>query len=172
MVASGPLSLLKDGWQATLAQVVSKAHHELVISSPFVTHDGLAFVLANLHPSFRDNGNVTLVTNLAPLNMIQGSTDPEAILDFANQIKRTTVFHLPRLHAKVYARDALEVIVTSGNLTSGGLRLNFEYGVHIIEAAVASRVRADVMDYAGLGAPVSTDQLVVYCAAAKEAEAA
>lgn len=166
------LNLLRDNWREMLAQVVGSARHELVIASPFMTRDGANFVLSHLHPEFRSLGRLDIVTNLTPLNMVQGSTDPEAVLTFMQQHPQVTIYHLPRLHAKVYASDYGGAIVTSGNLTNGGLRQNVEYGIHIADEPTALLVRTDILEYAGLGAVVGADQLVSYCAAADEAKAA
>jgi hypothetical protein len=164
------LGLLRSGWQPALAEVVNNTRNHLVISSPFMTLDGVKFVLANLHSEFREHGQLTVVTNLAPVNMIQGSTDPEAVLAFAHAHQRARIVHLSRLHAKVYVRDKLEAIVTSGNLTNGGLRHNFEYGVLISDPDLASLIQRDVLEYADVGVVVQADQLATYCRAASEAK--
>lgn len=166
------LNLLRDGWHERLTEVVSSATQELIIVSPFITHDGADFVLTNLNPEFRTAGRLEIVTNLATLNMVQGSTDPEAVLTFYQKHQLVTIYHLPRLHAKVYASDHGGAIVTSGNLTGGGLYQNLEYGVHIVDDDTVSQVRADILEYAGLGAVVRADQLASYCVAAGEAKAA
>ena len=166
------LSLLSGSWQPSFIHVVSCARDSLVISSPYITEEGVNLVLSNLHPSFLEDGRLTVVTNLAPLNMIQGSTDPEAVLAFTRGLNRTKIYHLPKLHAKVYICDQREAIVTSGNLTNGGLRLNLEYGVRISDPETVADIQTDILEYADLGAVVQPEKLLDYCQATKEAKAA
>lgn len=76
------------------------------------------------------------------------------------------------LHAKVYLADQKAAIITSGNLTEGGLRLNYEYGVSIADTSTVAKVRSDTQSYASLGALLRLEQLTCYSAAADEARTA
>jgi len=167
-----PVKLLSDNWEDSLSYVIESASRELVISSPFVTKDGVNFVLSNLQGGFAHQGNLTFVTNLSPLNLIQGSTDPHSLRELTNQLSSVDIFHLPRLHAKAYIADTGKAIITSGNLTHGGLRQNYEYGVLIEEAELVFEAYSDIIDYANLGAKIGTAELIQYCSAADEAKAA
>ncbi len=70
------------------------------------------------------------------------------------------LFHLSKLHAKVYVADTKRAIVTSGNLTRGGLDINYEYGIRIDEPCAVARIREDLLDYSKLGAAVSMERLL------------
>jgi len=85
---------------------------------------------------------------------------------------RLSLVHLPRLHAKAYIADSDRAIVTSGNLTRGGLSLNYEYGVCVRGTRLAGTIRRDLDGYAGLGAPVPMERLGIYCRLAEEARRA
>lgn len=163
------VTLLKNNWHHTLATLLSSAQHEIIISSPFVTPDGTNFVLENTSPDFREGGELTFITNLSPTNQIQGITNPNALRNLTDTLRRVGVFHLPRLHAKAYIFDRDKAVITSGNLTSGGLRHNHEYGVLIDDNIVASNARQDILDYAYLGTLVTKEQLSLYCDAVEEA---
>lgn len=78
--------------------------------------------------------------------------------------------HLPRLHSKVYIADDHQAIVTSGNLTAGGLHLNYEYGLLLLDPQVATEVRRDVLDYATLGAGLDLPDLNEFCTYALRAK--
>jgi hypothetical protein len=86
----------------------------------------------------------------------------------AESFHSAEIFHLPRLHAKVYVADSVAAIVTSGNLTHGGLERNFEYGVEIRDTAAVELIRVDVLDYASLGARFAIDELRAYAEHAEE----
>lgn len=159
------VDLLGESWSGRLGSLIGSAQSEVVISSPFVTYEGIEFVLSNLPPLFFAAGNLTFLTNLSPINLIQGATDPNALYELFARGPATRLFHLPRLHAKVYITDARQAIITSGNLTLGGLAKNYEYGVLISDADVAARARRDIVSYTALGAEIDQPTLLTYCSA-------
>jgi phosphatidylserine/phosphatidylglycerophosphate/cardiolipin synthase-like enzyme len=85
--------------------------------------------------------------------------DVTALRLFHNRFRRTTVVSVPRLHAKVYISDSERAIVTSANLTHGGIDGNIEYGVQLDEAPLVRRISEDMEAYAGIGSAVSSDVL-------------
>ena len=123
-------------------------------------------------PGILERGQITVLTDLSPEHTAQGSTDPEALGQLYNHAANFRLVHLPRLHSKVYVADDQQAIVTSGNLTAGGLHLNYEYGLHLLDPQLAAEVRRDVLDYAALGASLGLPDLSEFCAHAREAKAA
>ena len=97
-----------------------------------------------------------LVTDLSPVNIYQASTDPDALRIIADSVPNLTLLHLPRLHAKVYVSDHRRAVITSANLTAGGLHRNYEYGVFIDSESVAREICEDITEYSDLGALVTT----------------
>jgi HKD family nuclease len=166
------INLLKGDWSSNLSDLLRSARTEIVISSPFVSHDGAHFVLDRVSPVFQANGRLIFVTNLSPTNLIQGVTDPNALHDLVSHLSQTEVFHLPRLHAKTYISDTNKAIITSGNLTFSGLKQNYEYGVLITDPDAISKARGDIVGYAQLGAKISQEELKTYCMAIDEAKTA
>ena len=138
------------------------------MTSPFVTREGADFVTTHLSSEFRTAGRLAFLTDLSPLNICMKSTDPSALRLLAEAVPAWDLSHLPRLHAKVYIADRDCAIITSGNLTAGGLTLNYEYGVELSDPAVVALIRQDIQDYAGLGAAVDYDQLLAYCQTAEQ----
>jgi hypothetical protein len=133
---------------------------------------GVEFVSRNLPQGMKASGRVWVLTDLSPLPICQGATDPAAVNQLANAVSVSTTIHLPKLHAKVYIADHSHAIVTSANLTTGGLAANFEYGVEIGNPSVVTTVRKDIQDYAALGALVSDVRLRAYCEVAERVRAA
>ncbi len=97
----------------------------------------------------------------------QGSTDASAIRLFVEGISSSEVYHLPKLHAKVYVSGVKRAIVTSGNLTRGGLYGNYEYGICLDDPAIVANIRGDLLDYTSLGALVCRQRLLDYSEIAK-----
>jgi phosphatidylserine/phosphatidylglycerophosphate/cardiolipin synthase-like enzyme len=146
-----------------LPELVQSARHELLISSPYVGREGTDLVFRNLSNTFRLGGQLQFLTDLSPLNVCQSSTDASALLNLSSQLTNSTVTHLPRLHAKVYVADNHSAIITSANLSRGGLFRNYEYGIEVRDPAAVGRIRSDIVAYGALGAVVQLPALENYC---------
>jgi phosphatidylserine/phosphatidylglycerophosphate/cardiolipin synthase-like enzyme len=114
---------------------------ELVVSSPYISDIGAKFIIDNVSDGFKSNGDIKFVTDLSPKNIYQGSTDPKSFRQLSKSVRSVEIFHLPRLHAKVYISDITQAIITSANLTAGGIYNNFEYGVFIGEQETVSDIK-------------------------------
>jgi hypothetical protein len=154
---------LSRDWKEHLENLVRGAERELLITTPFVTRDGVRLVTTNLPSGMRGSGRLVILTDLSPMPICQGSSDPYAIRELADTVPALETYHLPKLHAKVYLSDSRNAIVTSGNLTGGGLFMNYEYGVEISDPPLVTRIRTDILEYARFGAPVGLQQLNNYC---------
>jgi hypothetical protein len=98
-------------------------------------------------------------------HLIEGSLDPSAIVDVLDVFPATAVSIAPRLHAKAYLADQSVAIVTSANLTEGGLYLNKEYGILLRDPVQVSHLKRDVEAYAALGSQTSRTRLEALAAA-------
>ncbi|MBE7506556.1 MAG: hypothetical protein HS101_09755 [Planctomycetia bacterium] len=154
---------LHHDWKDDLRSLLTEARKSLVISSPYVTTRGTDFILTHLSNTIKPTIQVALLTDLSPMNVAQASTDPDAVRSLATALPRTRVFHLPRVHAKVYVTDAERAIVTSGNLTKGGLDFNYEYGLKVLDEPTAAAINRDITEYAELGALVPIEALIGFC---------
>ncbi|MBN1362921.1 MAG: phospholipase D family protein [Sedimentisphaerales bacterium] len=143
-----------------MGELVAGARSHLMISSPYVTRDGIAFIMGKRDPHLN---SITFATDLSPANICDGATDPNALSLLMSRVPNVVLRHLPRLHAKVYVSDARCAIITSANLTRGGLERNYEYGVRIPESPVVASILQDISRYSELGALVGRDSLQVYC---------
>lgn len=150
------LQALTKNWEKQLNQLARSAQHDLVVVSPFLTLGAVRQVVASLSPTVR----LVILTDLSPRILTQ-ATDPAAI---ASVIERsnTVVLHLRGIHAKVYIADDHAAIVTSGNLTQGGLTTNHEFGLLIQGEDEVSSIRSAVEEYVKLGTIVDQTQLRSY----------
>lgn len=167
-----PYKLLPINWKCDLSSLFSEAKTDLLISSPYVSRDGAEFLLQNLNRSARSSIRLRFITNLSPQNICQGSTDPDALRSITERIRSSNTTHLPRLHAKVYVADTKCAIITSGNLTAGGLMRNHEYGFLTTDSAIVASIREDIEALEHLGARVDSAELDTYCAVARKVKAA
>lgn len=127
---TGP-RLLGRGWHQRLSLLIRGAQANLVVCSPYVTRQGVDLVLHNLPRRNRQPISLALLTDLSPASVCQGATDPAALQFLRSESGQLRLYHLPRLHAKVYVADSDRAIITSANLTASGLWHNCEYGVEL-----------------------------------------
>jgi hypothetical protein len=100
------------------------------------------------------------MTDISPESVIGASLDIDALLLFADNLQRVTVFDVHRLHAKVYVADEEQAIITSGNLTSSAFATNYEYGVMVTDPGMVKKVSKDMQNYAKAGRQVGRAELV------------
>lgn len=162
------IETLQRGWNKNLNGLFQIVEKELVVSSPYISDTGAKFILDNVTESFKEKGVLKFITDLSPKNIYQGSTDPKSFRYLFNSIHSIEVFHLPRLHAKVYISDTTRAIITSANLTAGGIYNNFEYGVFISELKTVTTVKNDLLSYANLGASINASEIDAYCDISEE----
>lgn len=149
-------------WSRELETLLSSVRASLCVCSPYVTEYGVQFLLSHLAGALKPTIQITLLTDLSPLNVAQGATNPQAIRELAESIPRLRITHLPRVHAKVFVQDSESAIVTSGNLTAGGLVANYEYGILISDRTLATGIKHDMQEYTALGADVSKGAIEEY----------
>ncbi len=129
-------------WQSTFERLVSSIHKYGLLVSPLITSapvDRVIQILQNNGIAY--NVRLDVLTNLSVNNILRGFTDPAILASLMEAIPHTRVMHLPTLHAKVYVADESEAIITSANLTEGGLMLNYEYGIRTTDPNFVRRIR-------------------------------
>ncbi|GAB6391543.1 MAG: phospholipase D family protein [Treponematales bacterium] len=141
--------LLKSPFSTGFSTLVKKAERELLLVSPFINETGVKFLLDLT--TDKTSLKVNVLTNFSARNIVADVTQPSALLQIYDAFEHTTVWSLARLHAKIYVADDTLAVITSANLTIGGLRGNFEYGVLVDDVLMVRNIKHDVLDYAALG---------------------
>ena len=150
---------IKYPWVDTFDQFAGSIREAAIIAAPFITREPVERLVAKLRAR-RRSVQISLLTNLAPNSLIDGSLDGRAITWLCERAPGTTVRHLRYLHAKAYVADEHMAIVTSANLTTGGLYRNLELGVAITASEAVKDIAADLREYGNLGVLVEPDDLV------------
>jgi hypothetical protein len=131
------MEILKTPWKDDLLQLVADSKESIKITSPFVKTD----ICSEIFSSKQSNSSFELITSFKLANIHNGSLDLAAlnlILD-----KNGIVKNHSRLHAKIYIFDDRKAIITSGNLTFGGLVKNFEYGILVDDKKMVNQISDD-----------------------------
>ncbi|MDR3287463.1 MAG: phospholipase D family protein [Prevotellaceae bacterium] len=151
------VKLLKSPFESEFRSVFNQAKSEIVFSSPYINDAGVSIMLNSIGNTA--NKSIQVLTNLSVRNIVDNVTQPSAILKMYDSFKATTITSLAKLHAKIYIIDELFAVITSANLTYGGIKSNFEYGVLIDDKKTIKTVKQDVLDYASLGLVFDKDFL-------------
>ena len=162
---------LKTPLLGDLKRLFSASRQTITVISPFLSRFGLQTLQESVCQN-QGNLQVTILTCVSVRNLSAGSMDIDALSEFCRAFPNSRVRNLPGLHAKVYIADLCEAIVTSANLTRGGLVGNYEYGIRITEARPVSAIHKDMIEYSGLGAGLEAADLLQLADATKELRAA
>lgn len=138
--------------------VVRRARWNLLVVFPYISTVRANWLLGLLSQEGAAVA-VTALTSIAPQSVASGALEIEALELLAATRARSEIVNLPRLHAKVYVADCDLAIVSSANLTQGGMEGNYEYGVAIDTPRAVAQIRKDMEDYARLGNRLSSDDI-------------
>src|SRR5208337_1880492 len=166
--AISPIELLRSPWRSDLSDLLSIPQEFLLLASPFITQPVAQWIGEHLAKNIAiQQMRILCLTNLRVESVLAGSLELEGLAQLGRAFPTFAPIHLPGLHAKVFIADCKRAIITSGNLTHGGLKGNCEYGVAIRIPELVREIRRDFEGYARLGAPLSVDEITDF---AKELE--
>lgn len=116
------LEIIKSPWENTFLNLLKEAKVSVYLASPFIKEQTARLITEN---TSRDI-DLRYINSFKLSNFHRGASDLEALRILSNNRFRQKNVH--NLHAKFFIFDNIAVI-TSGNLTPGGLRNNLEYGI-------------------------------------------
>ncbi|MXZ92260.1 MAG: hypothetical protein F4W95_01505 [Chloroflexi bacterium] len=160
---------IKSPWAPTFDQFAGSIRESAIIAAPYITRQPVERLAGKLR-SRSAWVRLDVLTNLHADSLIDGSLDIGALAWLCDQIPGTTVRHLRYLHAKAYVADEHTAIVTSANLTNGGLRRNRELGVAITDPDGVRDIADDLREYGNLGVLVPAKDLAELDAMAEQAQ--
>jgi len=131
------VEILTSPWARRLADLAEAARDSVQVCSPFVNRGGVDVLLAATPAT----AEIRLLSRFSAAHFAGGFSDTRAFRDVLE--RGGHVRNCQRLHAKVYLFDARCAVVTSGNLTGGGLRANYEYGVLLRAPELVATVDRD-----------------------------
>lgn len=145
MRSGAEYELIASPMEEAVANLVRQATDSIFICSPYIKGYGADIILKNAR--VRD---VHLLTSLDLTSVTNGSLSLDAILRLWKRFQ-LKVSSLGKLHAKIYMADDRHAIITSANLTRGGLKENYEYGIVLHNALLVKGMRMDMQRYFSLG---------------------
>ena len=131
------MKILTTPWKADFLELVHQSKKSIKITSPFVKND----VCAEMINAKSSSSKIDLITSFKLMSIYSGSLDVSAIESIIDN--NGTVKNFPKLHSKIYLFDDVKAIITSGNLTYGGMLKNFEYGIYLDEKSFVKTIADD-----------------------------
>jgi len=119
------IQLIKTPTATEFFKLLSFSKKEVILCAPFIKETVIKTILSKKNKFAK----LTVITSSNIANFLQGSSDLKAVDTLVKN--RVTVKNYQNLHAKIYLFDSMKALVTSANLTNGGLNHNYEYGVLI-----------------------------------------
>ncbi len=123
-----------------LCQMLETASFEVVVISPWIKRQTWNRIAAPLKKFFRRGGRLVVFMRGKDSDYSTGMSD-----DIQDEVRRLggELLFVRQLHAKIYMIDRKEAIVTSANLSQGGIDDNYEAGVWLNDP----RVMGDICAY-------------------------
>lgn len=150
---------VKSPWHSTFDQFVGSIQESAIIAAPYISRLPVERLTQQLR-SRRRSVRIDVLTSLRADSLVAGSVDAAALAWLCQRVPGAAVRHLRYLHAKAYVADGHTAIVTSANLTYGGLWRNQELGVAITEPDAVAAIADDLLEYGNIGVPVTVEALV------------
>ena len=116
-----------------------RTSQEQFLSSPFVKASIAKMILDN-KPA---DATISFLTSYKLSNFYRSSSDLAALSQFVENDIR--VRNYSKLHAKTYIFDTERAIITSANLTVGGLQNNYECGLLIEDSDTVNQLKSDFL---------------------------
>lgn len=131
------MKIITTPWKDDLLKLVHQSKKFIKITSPFLKEN----VCSELLKAKNNSAKIELITSFKLMNIHSGFLDLAAIENILDN--NGVVKNYPKLHSKIYLFDDTNAVITSGNLTNGGLLNNFEYGVFIDEKSIVQQITSD-----------------------------
>jgi HKD family nuclease len=132
-------TVIKNPWVKEFRSLLKHAEKEVLLASPFIKFDIADLITEQLKPSVKTR----YINSFKLTNFYQGSSDLSALKLLLE--KGISIKSHHQLHAKIFIFDARRAVITSSNLTNGGLRNNFEYGILVEEKSLVDTIRRDYL---------------------------
>ncbi|MFQ5586148.1 MAG: phospholipase D-like domain-containing protein, partial [Thermodesulfobacteriota bacterium] len=132
------VEIIKSPWEETFVGLLQEARENIYLASPFIKKQTAQLIVENSGHTV----DCRYINSFKLSHFHRGASDLEA-LRFLN-IHRFKQKSVHNLHAKLFIFDN-SAIITSGNLTPGGLRNNLEYGV-LVKGKKVSAIKNDYLN--------------------------
>ena len=140
MTSMTDIELIKSPWEDLFLDMVEQTEDKMRITSPYIKSNSVEKMVSVKNSDV----SIEYITSFKLMTFYRKSSDFKALSTILNN--NGTIKNYHSLHAKMYIFDDKQAIVTSGNLTYGGLNANYEYGVLIKDKNNVANITHDFYD--------------------------
>ena len=129
--------------ESHLASMLENARFEVIVVSPWIKRQMWDRIAAPLHKFTRQGGRLVVFMRGSDSDYSSGMSD-----DIQNEVESLggEILFIHSLHSKIYMIDRREAIVTSANLSKGGIDDNYEAGIWLNDPTALKEICAFIDD--------------------------
>ncbi|NOZ69725.1 MAG: NgoFVII family restriction endonuclease [Deferribacteres bacterium] len=124
----------------TFKELMTATKEDFIFTSPFIK---LSAVNLMMECKGHDCA-ITGITSFRLRNFERGASDLEAI-KILQQHEKTLIKNIANIHSKIYIFDSCAAVISSANLTPGGLEGNVELGVLLRDKKTVNELKSYIM---------------------------
>lgn len=132
------LKIVKTPWETTFVNLLKQSKEIVYLASPFIKKQTADIIAQNCSTTI----DLKYINSFKLSNFHRGVSDLLALRILNDH--HFTQKNVHNLHAKFFIFDD-QAIITSGNLTAGGLRNNLEYGL-LVKGEIVEEIRTDYLN--------------------------
>lgn len=131
------MEILKTPWKERFLDLVYQSKKSIKMTSPYLKSE----ICKDILKVKNSNSKIYFITSFKVKSIYSGALDISALenIIYCNGIIKS----YPKLHSKIYLFDDKRAVITSSNLTIGGMLKNFEYGILIEEQDCVRKILND-----------------------------
>jgi phosphatidylserine/phosphatidylglycerophosphate/cardiolipin synthase-like enzyme len=129
--------IIKSPWENVFLRLLAEAKTSVFLASPFIKSQTASLITQNVGHGV----DFRYINSFKLAHFHTGASDLEALRILKKENCKQKNVH--NLHAKLFIIDDV-AIITSGNLTPGGLRNNLEYGI-LIRNKMVDEIKSDYL---------------------------
>ncbi|MCK4312525.1 MAG: hypothetical protein KAW88_07305 [Candidatus Cloacimonetes bacterium] len=147
------IKIIKSPWIETFVELLKNSKRIVYLACPYIKEKTAQLIIQNIN----NKVDCKYINSFKLSNFFRGASDLNALRILnENHIQQKNVHNL---HAKFFIFDD-NAIITSGNLTTGGLRNNLEYGV-LIENEIVKYIIKDYIEiFSNIEFPLITNDII------------
>jgi len=131
------MKILKAPWKNDFIELIKNSKTNIRITSPFIKEN----ICNEIVNAKNEETKLKLITSFKIKNIYNGSLDINGLETLINN--ESIIKNHSNLHAKIYIFDDKLAVISSSNLTNGGLLTNYEYGVLLNEKKIVYKIIDD-----------------------------
>ena len=131
------MKILKTPWEKDFIELIKNSKTNIRATSPYIKEN----ICNKIVDAKNKETNFKLITSFKIKHIHNRSLDIAGLETLINN--NSTVKNITNLHSKIYVFDDKLAVISSSNLTNGGLLKNYEYGILLNEKKIVHEIIDD-----------------------------